>query len=78
MLREMSDHIFSRRGHDTGGGTHTPSAQELQQLRNRLPLDLSSRDPNASASMPTAVLIPFDLRFSKIGQHHTALCKPAI
>jgi hypothetical protein len=78
MLREVSDQILSRRGHDKGGGTHPSSAQELEQLRNRLPLDLSSRDPNASAPMPAAVLIPFDPRFRKIGQHHPALCKPAV
>src|SRR6516164_6124808 len=78
MLREVSDQIVNRRGHDTGGGTHTSSAQELEQLCNRLPLDLSSRDTNASVSLPTAVLIPLDLRFSQIGQYHPALCKPAV
>lgn len=66
MLLELSGQILSRRGLDMGGGTNTPSAQELQQLCDRLPLNLSSRSTNASVSMSTAVLIPLDLHFAKI------------
>jgi hypothetical protein len=43
MPLEVSGQILSRGGRDMGGGTNTPSAQELQKLCNRVPLDLSSR-----------------------------------
>jgi hypothetical protein len=78
MLLEVNDQIGHRRSLDTGGGTNTPSTQELQQLRNHFPLDLSSRGTNASVSVSTAILIPLDLRFTKIRQPYPALCKPTV
>src|SRR5262249_36940092 len=78
MLLEVSGQILSRRGLDVGCGTNTLSAQELQQLCNRLPLNLSSRGANASVSISTAVLIPLDLCFTEIGQRNLAPCKPAV
>jgi len=61
-----------------GGRTFTATAEELQQLHQRLVLTIPGRGTNALLPAPSAVLATLDMRIAEIRQDHTALTEPTV
>jgi hypothetical protein len=56
----------------------TATAQELQQLHQRLLLTIPGRGTNALVPTPSALLITLDMHIAEINQDHTALPEPTV
>ena len=78
MLPIVGHQIISRRGCDTHRRAFTATAQELQQLHQRLVLTIPGRGTDALVPTPSAVLVALDMHVAEIGQDHTALPEPAV